>query len=85
MIYSDEKVDYLLSMLLNVSIIHSHLPSECMFTLIIPILKDKKCDVTSKDNYRPIALTSIISKVLEIVILSRYCDHLASADNQFGY
>ena len=62
-------------MMFNVTIKHSHFTSEFRFTLIVPILKDKKGDVTSKDNYIPTALTSIISKVLELVIHSSYCDH----------
>ena len=66
--------DYKLPMVLNVSILHSHLPCEFMFTLIIPILKDKNGDVTSKENNRPIALISINSKVLKLVIISKYCD-----------
>ena len=56
-----------------------------MFTLIIPLLKDKKGDITSKDNYRPIAITSIFSKVMELILLSRYKDLLCTNDNQFGY
>ena len=56
-----------------------------MLTQIVPLVKDKKGDVTSKDNYRPIALTSMLSKVLELIILSKYEWCLDTAPNQFGY
>lgn len=85
LIYCDEKIDCILSILFNAMLVHSHLPDEFMFSLIIPLLKDKKGDITSKDNYRPIAITSIFSKVMELIILTRYNNLLNTAENQFGY
>ena len=85
LIYCDKKIYPILSMLLNAMLIHSYLPEEFMYTLIIPLLKDKKGDITSKDNYRPIAITSIFSKVFELILLTRYDDLLHTAENQFGY
>ena len=41
--------------------------------------------VTVTSNYRPIALTTIFSKVLEHVMLNRMSDHLHTSDNQFGF
>ena len=55
-------------------LIHVYLSDEIMYTLIIPLLKDKKGDVTSKDNYSPIAVTCILFKVLELIIFCRYGD-----------
>ena len=52
--------------------------------MIIPIIKDKKGNVTDKDNYRPVAITSIC-KLVELVILGRYRDCLQSNHNQFGF
>ena len=40
-----------------------------MDTLIIPLVKDKKEDIGSSDSYRPISLTTVVSKVFESVIL----------------
>ena len=56
-----------------------------METIIIPIIKDKKGSVTDKNNYRPIAITSVISKVVELLILSRLQEQLNTACNQFGF
>ena len=39
----------------------------------------------SKDNYRPIALASVVSKVAEIVIYNRISGYLDTCPNQFGF
>ena len=39
----------------------------------------------SKDNYRPIAIASVVSKVAEIVIYNRISVYLDTCPNQFGF
>ena len=39
----------------------------------------------SKDNYRPIALANVVSKVAEIVIYNRISVYLDTCPNQFGF
>jgi hypothetical protein len=56
-----------------------------MDTVIVPVVKDKKGDLESKDNYRPIALTTVMSKIFEILILNRYRSLFKTTDNQFGF
>ena len=41
--------------------------------------------ITCKDNYRPIALTSVCSKILEIILLGRVECNLYTSHNQFGF
>ena len=55
-----------------------------METIIIPIIKDKKGSVTDKNNYRPIAITSVISKVVELLMLSRLQGQLNTACNKYS-
>ena len=64
---------------------HGYLPELFMETLIVPLVKDKKDSITDKSNYRPIAITNTMSKVLENVILSMYKDYFHTTDNQFGF
>ena len=54
-------------------------------SVIIPLIKNKCGDQTDKNNYRPIALSSIISKVLEHIIAERLEIYLWTNDNQFGF
>ena len=65
--------------------IHGYIPKVVMDTVISPIIKDKKGDVTDKDNYRPVAIASIFSKLLELMILKRYSDLFKTTCNQFGF
>ena len=65
--------------------VHSFLPSSLMSVVLIPIIKNKCGNINSKDNYRPIALASVVSKVLEKIILSRLESYVDTNANQFGF
>ena len=52
---------------------------------IVSLVKNKCGNLTDKNNYGPIALSSISSKVFEHVILFRLEDYLWTNDNQFGF
>ena len=83
--FADTSICVFLCMLFNSILYHSYLPSKLMDTVIVPIVKDKKGDLGSKNNFRPTALTTIMSNLFEILILNRYRGLLHSTDNQFGY
>ena len=42
-----------------------------MTTIIAPIIKNKSGDLSDNNNYRPIALATVASKLFESLILSR--------------
>jgi hypothetical protein len=84
-IHAHDNVCVLLSLLFNSMLCHNYIPLKFMDTVIIPILKDSKGDITDCNNYRPIAITCTMSKILESVILLKYHDYLFSTDNQFGF
>ena len=54
-------------------------------SIIVPLVKNKCGNLDDKNNYRPIALSSIASKVFEHVILCRLEEYLWTNDNQFGF
>ena len=54
-------------------------------SIIVPLVKNKCGNLADKNNYRPIALSSIASKVFEHVILCRLEEYLWTNDNQFGF
>ena len=54
-------------------------------TVIIPLVKNRCGDLSDPINYRPVALANVISKVLEVLILSRCEDYLYTTDSQFGF
>lgn len=52
---------------------------------MIPLIKNKLKDAADPGNYRPIAITTIASKILESVLLVRLLPFLHTTDNQFGF
>ena len=61
------------------------MPQSMINSVIIPIIKNKSGDFTDKNNYRPIALSSTISKVFEHTIVICLEEYLWTNDNQFGF
>ncbi len=53
--------------------------------ILVPVIKDKTGKINCNDNYRPIALASVLSKVLETILLSRIEKYLLINDNQYGF
>lgn len=56
-----------------------------MSLLLVPVIKDKEGKVNSSDNYRPISLDSVLSKVVELIVLEKINTLISSEENQFGY
>ena len=61
------------------------MPQSIINLIIVPLVKNKCVHLTDKNNYRPIALFSITSKVFEPIILLRFEEYLWTIDNQFGF
>ena len=61
------------------------MPQSMINSVVILIIKNKSGDFTDKNNYRPIALSSIISKVFEHTIVIRLEEDLWTNDNQFRF
>ena len=49
-----------------------------MSVVLIPIIKDKKAKISSIDNYRPVAIARVVSKVVERILLDRLSEYLDS-------
>ena len=79
------KLAILLSICFTSLMYHGLLPESLLSVTLVPVIKDKAVKVGSLDNYRPIALASILSKILEKVILERLSSYLSTTDNQFGF
>ena len=75
----------LLSMVLSSMLVHGIIPKDFTRVTLVPILKSKTGDLTDKDNYRPIAITSILSKVMDKYLLNCMEDKLLISDHQFGF
>ena len=74
-----------LKLLFHMMLLRGYVSNNFGLGVIIPILKDKRGDLTSLDNYRPITLSPVISKIFESVLLIKYGDYQYSDDRQFGF
>ena len=74
-----------LSVCFSMMVKHSCVPHLFAKVVLTPIVKDRSGKLSEKDNYRPIAMASVSSKILERVILNRSSDQLSTGDHQFGF
>ena len=84
-IHSDRRITILLSIFYNRVISHGNLPDDFMKTIIIPLIENKSGDTSNVNNYRPIALVTVASKILDIILLELLTPYLNTTDNQFGF
>ena len=64
---------------------HGHNPDYIMEAIISSIPKNANGHTSDSENYRGIALSSAIGKVLDIIIMNRYSNELMSSDVQFSF
>ena len=83
--FASERLLTFTSIFLSGCKLSGKLPNTLMHVVIIPLLKCKSKDPADVNNYRPIAIATALSKVLEQVLLSRLSWYLWTADSQFGF
>jgi len=76
---------FFLSELFNMCIVHGYIPNSCLNTTILPICKNKNGNMFDTSNYRPVAVATVVSKLLEHLILSCISPFLGTTDNQIGF
>lgn len=74
-----------LQLLFNMICLHGYVPDDFGVGVIVPIVKDRFGDICKTDNYRPITLSPVISKIFEYCILHKYDHFLCSDSLQFGF
>ena len=83
--FAHDKLHALLSMCFTLLFTHCYLPLSMIETIIVPIVKNKCGNLSDSNNYRPIALATIISKLFESAILLKCEMFLDTCPNQFGF
>ena len=83
--FASERLLTMMSIFLSGCMLTGKLPNSLMHVVIIPLLKCKSKDSADVNNYRPIAIATALSKVLEQILLSRLARYLWTADSQFGF
>ena len=66
-------------------LVHGSVHHSLLICAIILLIKDKRGAYDDSGNYRGIALSSIIFKVFDWIVLILFDKQLKNDDNQFGY
>ena len=74
-----------LRFLFNMIYTHGFVPDDFGKGITIPVPKDKLGNLSNVENYRPITISPIISKMFEYCILEKFQNSLLSCDLQFGF
>ena len=71
--------------LINALILHGHAPLSWLSGTILPLLKSASLDKTQVLSYRPITLSSLFVKIIDIMVLNRYQNLFLTSNRQFGF
>ena len=74
-----------LSIIFRSWLFHGHVTEMLLLSTLVPIIKDKMGNLCSSDNYRSIAISSLILKIFDWVLIILYGNKLNLDDLQFGY
>ena len=79
------RMHILLTLLINSMAIHGHWPPELLNSTIVSIPKDNRGSLSNSENYRGIALSNCICKIIDTVLLDKYSALLATSSVQFAF
>ena len=85
LIYSTPRFQCCLSLLLNSLLTHNVVPENILLSTVSPIPKNKRKSMNQSNNYRAIALSCVIGKLLDKVILSKCQELTDTSQQQFGF
>ena len=73
-----------LSNLLSICVTHGIVPESFLTGTMVPILKKVNADASKAESYRPITISVVYSKLLELHILDQ-CSDYEFSPSQFGF
>ena len=74
-----------LSLMLQAFLIHSHVSVHLLLAILVPIVKDRLGDISSSKNYRSIAISSLVLKIFDWLVILLFGTTLGLDDLQFSY
>ena len=66
-------------------IVHGFAPDDFRMSTMVPIPKNKRKSLNYSSNYRAIALSSILGKLLDQLLLNKYNHVFNTSDMQYGF
>ena len=83
--YASNALVPVLAMCFTSFISHGFLPESMLSVMLVPAINDNAGKISSKNNYRPIALASVISKLVDVIILGRIEMYIHTNPDQFSF
>ena len=74
-----------LSLLFTGMLRHGYIPNAMLISTMVPIPKNQKKSLNSSENYRAISLSSILGKLVDLIILNKNSNVFNTSDHQFGF
>ena len=84
-IHGTRRLHVYISLLLSSMVSHGNAPQALRISTLVPIPKNKRKSLNDSNNYRAIALSSVLGKLLDRIILSKYYDNFVTSDYQYGF
>ena len=66
-------------------LVHGVVPEDFRVSILVPIPKGPRVDARNSDNYRAVALSSVLDKILDNIIACTQEESLATSNQQFRY
>ena len=80
----DSNIPHQIANMLSLCIKYSVVPDIFTNGMLVPIPKKPGCDTSNPKNWRPLIISTTLSKILELYILEESSGHIFS-DSQFGF
>ena len=74
-----------LCLLIKSYLVHGHFTNQFLYSSLVPIVKDKRKKKSDSSNYRLIAVSSVLLKLIDLIILELFPEELKVSNLQFGY
>ena len=84
-IHGPDKLFDILSFIIRSFLIHSYVTGYLLLATLVPIIKDKLSSTNSSKNYRSIAISSLVLKLIDWVIVILFGQKLNLDELQFAY
>lgn len=84
-INAGKKLSVYLSLLFTSMLHHGMSPQGMLNGTMVPIPKGRWANLTTSDNFRAITLSSIFSKIIDVIVMSKECDNLITSGLQFSF
>ena len=68
---SPPRFAHIIGMCFSKFFVHSYLPSQMIETTLVPLITKKAGDLYDQNNYYPVSLFSVLSRILEVIILEK--------------